>query len=75
MGRIHTEPPFVPVLANTGDASYFEDTAGPELQGSHQTQLDSESDHGSDASDFDHIAGVNIDQLLALTQDAAAELK
>ena len=74
-GMIHTEPPFVPVLANTGDASYFEDTAGPELQGSHQTQLDSESDHGSDASDFDHIAGVNIDQLLALTQDAAAELK
>ena len=76
-GMIRTEPPHVPELSHAGDASYFDDTAGPELHGSHQqAQYDSESDHGSDASDFDHISGVNIDQLLALTQDAAAaELK
>ena len=50
-------------------------TAGPELAGGHHDHYDSESDHGSDASDFDDIAGVNVDQLLALTRDAAAELK
>jgi serine/threonine protein kinase len=75
---IHTEPPFVPQLAHPGDTSYF-DEAGPEMTTSkpHALEVDGHSDCAeSDLSDegdsFEHISGVNIDQLLALTQDAAA---
>ena len=66
-----TEPPFIPVLSHEGDTSYF-DEAGPELK-KDNAAYDSEEDHNSeDEQDFKHIGGVNIDQLLELTYDAAS---
>lgn len=72
-----TEPPFIPVLEHAGDTSYF-DEAGPELKidpsGMSRRIGEYDSDHecDSDESDFDHICGANVDQLLALTRDAAS---